>query len=46
LEAVRLVDDVLLVGHLLMKPADLRALREGHAELMARRLARGGKVTD
>jgi adenine-specific DNA-methyltransferase len=42
LEAAKLVDEVLLVGQLGMKRADVRALREGHAELTARRVARGG----
>jgi hypothetical protein len=46
LDAARLVDDVLLVGHLGMKHADVRALRDGHADLMTRRLSRGGRVTD
>lgn len=42
LDAVRLVDDVLLVAELGMKRADVRALREGHAMMLARRVARGG----
>lgn len=42
LEAAKLVDEVLLVGQLGMKRADVRALREGHADLTARRVARGG----
>lgn len=42
LEAAKLVDDVLLVGHLGMKREDVRALRDGHAELTARRVSRGG----
>ncbi len=42
-DAARLVDDVLLVGALGMARADVRALREAHAELTARRVARGGK---
>lgn len=42
LEAAKLVDEVLLVGHLGMKRADVRALREGHADLTARRVSRGG----
>jgi adenine-specific DNA-methyltransferase len=42
LEAAKLVDEVLLVGHLGMKRADVRALREGHADLTARRMSRGG----
>ncbi len=40
-DAARIVDDVLLVGELGMQPADVRALRDGHAMLMARRFARG-----
>lgn len=42
LDAARLVDDVLLVGHLGMSRVDVRALREGHADLTARRVSRGG----
>jgi len=42
LEAARLVDDVLLIGELGFTRADVRALREGHAELSARRTTRGG----
>lgn len=42
LEAARLVDDVLLVGALGLTRSDVRALREGHADLSARRIARGG----
>ncbi len=41
LEAVRLVDDVLLVGQLGLSRAKVRALREAHAELSNRRTARG-----
>lgn len=41
LDAARLVDDVLLVGELGMSRADVRALRDAHAELTARRVARG-----
>jgi adenine-specific DNA-methyltransferase len=40
-EAAHLVDDVLLVGELGMSRADVRALRDAHAELTARRVARG-----
>jgi adenine-specific DNA methylase len=43
-EAARLIDDLLLVGALGMKRSDVRALREAHAELTARRVARGGKA--
>jgi adenine-specific DNA methylase len=41
LDAVHLVDDVLLVGHLGLSRAKVAALREAHAELTARRVARG-----
>jgi adenine-specific DNA-methyltransferase len=41
LEAVRLVDDVLLVGQLGLSRAKVAALREAHAELRLRRTARG-----
>lgn len=44
LEAARLVDDVLLVGEPGMTRAHVRALRDGHADLSARRTARGGAV--
>jgi hypothetical protein len=43
LEAVQLVDMALLVGELGMKRADVKALREGHAQMVARRKARGGE---
>lgn len=43
-DAARLVDDLVLVGELGMSGSDLRALREAHGELTARRVARGGKV--
>jgi len=42
-DAARLIDDLLLVGALGMKRADVKALRDAHAELTARRVARGGK---
>ena len=42
LEAVNIVDDVLLIGELGLARTDVRALREGHTELSARRTARGG----
>lgn len=42
LEAVGMVDEVLLVGQLGIGRKDVRALREGHAEMTARRVARGG----
>jgi adenine-specific DNA methylase len=41
LEAVRLVDDVLLVGQLGLSRSKVKALREAHAELSTRRTARG-----
>jgi len=41
LEAVRLVDEVLLVGQLGLARSKVRALREAHAELTSRRIARG-----
>lgn len=44
LDAARLVDDVLLVGHLGISAREAQALRDGHADLMARRLARSGKA--
>lgn len=43
LDAVQLVDTALLVGELGMKRADVKALREGHAMMFARRTARGGE---
>lgn len=42
LDAARMVDDLLLVGELGMSRGQVRSLREGHAELTARRTARGG----
>ena len=41
LDAVALVDDVLLTGHLGVSRSQLRALRDAHADLTARRTARG-----
>jgi adenine-specific DNA-methyltransferase len=41
LEAAKLVDDVLLVGTLGIPRSEVKALRGAHAELTARRLARG-----
>lgn len=41
LEAARLVDTVLLVGELGMSRSAIRVLREGHADMTARRVARG-----
>jgi adenine-specific DNA-methyltransferase len=46
MEAVRLVDNVLLVGELGMSRTAIRALREGHADLTARRTARGSRLRD
>lgn len=43
LDAVRLVDDILLIGELGMPRADVRALRDAHAALTARRVARGNR---
>lgn len=42
-DAARLVDDLLLVGALGLARSEVRALRDAHAELTARRVARGGK---
>jgi hypothetical protein len=44
--AAKLLDDVLLIGELGTSVADVRALREAHAELTARRMARGSRGTD
>jgi hypothetical protein len=41
-DAAKLVDDVLLVGELGMSRAEVNVLRQAHAELTARRVARGG----
>jgi hypothetical protein len=41
LEAAKLIDDVLLIGELGMARSDVKALREAHAALTARRVARG-----
>jgi hypothetical protein len=43
LDAVRLVDDVLLVGQLGLARSTVKALREAHAELSGRRTARGAR---
>ncbi len=40
-EAVRLVDDVLLVGQLGIAASEVNSLRDAHTELAARRAARG-----
>ncbi len=42
-EAVALVDDVLLVKGIGINPEDLAAIRADHADLTARRVARGKK---
>jgi len=41
--AARLVDNVLLIGELGMSHTDVRALRDAHAELTARRTARNAR---
>ena len=41
-EAAKLVDDVLLVGELGFPRSQVKSLREAHAEMTARRVARGG----
>ena len=41
LEAARLVDNILLVGEVGISRSAIRALREGHADMTARRVARG-----
>jgi hypothetical protein len=46
IEAAKIVDDVLLVGELGISRADVRVLRDAHAELTARRVARGRRGTD
>jgi adenine-specific DNA-methyltransferase len=43
MDAVRLVDDVLLVGQLGMSRSKVKALRDAHATLTARRVARGAE---
>ena len=43
-EAVRLVDEVLLMGHLGLSSADVAAVRAAHRELRERRVARGAPV--
>ena len=45
LDAVALVDDVLLVGELGLSPTQLGVLRDAHAALTARRMARAPDVT-
>lgn len=45
-EAAKIVDDVLLVGELGMSRADVRVLREAHAALTARRVARSARGTN
>ena len=46
IEASKLVDDVLLVGELGMSRKDVRVLRDAHADLTARRVARGRRGAD
>jgi adenine-specific DNA methylase len=46
IEASKLVDNVLLVGELGMSRAAVRVLRNAHAELAARRVARGRRGAD
>lgn len=41
IQAAKIVDDVLLVGELGMSRKDVRVLRDAHADLTARRVARG-----
>lgn len=43
LDAVRMVDDVLLVGQVGLSRAKVKTLREAHTELRARRMARGAE---
>src|SRR5690606_30724937 len=45
-EAAKLLDNALLVGALGMKRSEVKALREAHAEMWARRTARGKSVKD
>jgi hypothetical protein len=45
LDAVALVDDVLLIGELGLSPAQVGVLRDAHAELTARRMARAADAT-
>nr|WP_205857590.1 N-6 DNA methylase [Phytoactinopolyspora endophytica] len=40
-DAAAIVDEVLLVDHLGLRPSEVSALREAHAELNSRRVARG-----
>lgn len=44
-DAAKLVDNILLVGELGMSRADVKALREAHAELTARRVTRSSRGT-
>lgn len=43
LEAARMVDNILLVGELGMPRSEVRSLRDAHAELTARRVARNSR---
>ena len=44
IEAARLVDDLLLVRELGLTRSAVKSLRDDHADLTARRSARGGKA--
>ena len=44
LEASKVIDDVLLIGELGLPMSEVKALRQGHAELTARRTARGAEA--
>lgn len=44
LEASAVIDDVLLIGELGLPMSEVKALRQGHAELTARRTARGAEA--
>lgn len=45
-DAAKLIDSVLLVGELGMSRGDVKALRDAHADLTARRVARNSRGTD
>lgn len=45
-DAAKLVDEILLIGEAGIGRAEVRALRESHAELTARRVARGSRGKD
>src|SRR6476469_3278403 len=46
IEAVKLVDDKLLVGHAGLSRSQVKALRDAHMELRERRASRGAKARD